>query len=131
MEKFLLALEEQLVKNQKVTFDEKKLLNNKLVSVEKKMESFLKERIFLEKQHILSKNDEGGIILAFFNKKEEVVIPEIETNILSCVNEECNGWMRQEFASFDELCPLCGSSTNLKTKILPEITKDLYFKSTY
>jgi len=63
----------------------------------------------------------------FFKGKEKPVIPEIDTPIRVCVNDDCHGWMREEFVSEDELCPLCGSSTQKETKILPQMQKEPEF----
>ncbi|MDY0405066.1 cold-shock protein [Virgibacillus sp. 179-BFC.A HS] len=48
--------------------------------------------------------------------------PEVETNIWSCVSDDCNGWMRASF-SFDEepTCPLCHSKMTKEVRMLPEI----------
>jgi len=63
----------------------------------------------------------------FFKGKEKPIIPEIETPVHVCTKKECHGWMREEFASEDELCPLCGSSMNKQTKVLPQMQKQPEF----
>ncbi|MFC7395273.1 cold-shock protein [Scopulibacillus cellulosilyticus] len=57
-----------------------------------------------------------------FNKGPQEPIPEVETDIWSCTNEDCSGWMRDAF-SFDSepVCPLCQSEMVKATKVLPVI----------
>ncbi|MBA4538790.1 cold-shock protein [Bacillus aquiflavi] len=49
-------------------------------------------------------------------------IPEVETAVWSCTNEECKGWMREAY-TFEEnpLCPLCKSAMEKEIRILPVI----------
>lgn len=51
-------------------------------------------------------------------EKEEVLI---DTEVYSCVDEACNGWMRKDFASEDLKCPLCGNETEMEIRELPKI----------
>jgi hypothetical protein len=55
-----------------------------------------------------------------FRRVEEPV-PEAATEVWSCTNEECNGWMRDNFtlASGDPICPLCQSAMIKEERILP------------
>jgi hypothetical protein len=59
-----------------------------------------------------------------FSRKPVEPIPEVETKIWSCTNEDCNGWMRDAF-SFDETpeCPLCKSEMEREVKVLPDLQK--------
>ncbi|RHW42213.1 hypothetical protein D1B31_06175 [Neobacillus notoginsengisoli] len=51
-------------------------------------------------------------------KEEETLI---STEIYSCSDDSCIGWMRKNFASDDLLCPMCGSTMDSGVKDLPEI----------
>lgn len=44
-----------------------------------------------------------------------------DTQVYSCTDESCNGWMRKEFASSDLRCPLCGNETVMEVRELPVI----------
>ncbi|SFE42920.1 cold-shock protein [Alteribacillus iranensis] len=59
--------------------------------------------------------------MAYYNNKKEAP-PEVETSIWSCTNEDCSGWMREDF-TFEKQpdCPLCQSSMERETKTLPQI----------
>lgn len=46
----------------------------------------------------------------------------METEVYSCMDEGCIGWMRKEFVSADLKCPLCGNETSLEIRELPQIT---------
>ncbi|MFB5660758.1 cold-shock protein [Alteribacillus sp. HJP-4] len=54
------------------------------------------------------------------NRKEER--PEVETSIWACTNDDCNGWMRENF-TFEKkpVCPLCQSELKKDKKTLPQI----------
>ncbi|WP_231690071.1 cold-inducible protein YdjO-related protein [Cytobacillus solani] len=45
----------------------------------------------------------------------------LDTEIYSCSHDDCNGWMRKDFASDDLKCPLCGNDTNAEMRELPQI----------
>jgi predicted RNA-binding Zn-ribbon protein involved in translation (DUF1610 family) len=63
-------------------------------------------------------------ILIFFNRKaqEEKTMDILkDTQVYSCTDESCNGWMRKEFASSDLRCPLCGNETVMEVRELPVI----------
>ena len=65
-----------------------------------------------------------------FGRRNQMEIPkppDVEKNVLSCEADGCNGWMREEFASEDELCPLCGGSMKMEIRTLPEIDKNNNF----
>nr|WP_077213346.1 cold-inducible protein YdjO-related protein [Bacillus dakarensis] len=60
----------------------------------------------------------------FFNRKaqeekQEVVM--LDTEVYSCIDDSCIGWMRKEFASNDLKCPLCGDDTTMEVRELPKI----------
>ncbi|MDZ5473833.1 cold-inducible protein YdjO-related protein [Bacillus sp. 31A1R] len=60
----------------------------------------------------------------FFNKKAqeeklEDILMDIE--VYSCSHDDCNGWMRKDFATADLKCPLCGNDTALEVRELPKI----------
>ncbi|GIQ68706.1 cold-shock protein [Xylanibacillus composti] len=60
--------------------------------------------------------------MAFFSRQAAEPVPEAETNVWSCDNEECAGWMRQDFSfSSAPECPLCHSSMRQETRMLPVI----------
>ncbi|MGG3994617.1 MULTISPECIES: cold-shock protein [Aneurinibacillus] len=56
------------------------------------------------------------------SKQQIEEIPLYEMKVWSCDNDECNGWMRQDF-SFSEqpTCPLCQSRMTQETRMLPEL----------
>lgn len=58
----------------------------------------------------------------YSRKKTFEEIPEELTAIWSCTNEDCNGWMRDNF-SLDEVpvCHLCQSPMVSGTKMLPQL----------
>lgn len=57
-----------------------------------------------------------------FSRGRREPLPEVETTVWACTNEECNGWMRDTF-SFDEVpsCPLCESKMNKEVRVLPKL----------
>lgn len=63
-------------------------------------------------------------------RKVEEPIPEAATDIWSCVNEDCNGWMRDNFTFAEEepACPLCHSAMMREERVLPILTN--YTKTT-
>lgn len=59
--------------------------------------------------------------MAFMRRQAEPV-PESETAVWACSDEQCPGWMRSEFCFEDEpTCPLCHTSMVREMRILPEI----------
>ncbi|MDP4096236.1 cold-shock protein [Paenibacillus sp. P96] len=47
-------------------------------------------------------------------------VPEENTEVWSCTNNDCNGWMRRDFTFNGEpSCPLCDSSMNQEVRMLP------------
>lgn len=45
----------------------------------------------------------------------------MDTEVYSCMDDSCIGWMRKEFASADLRCPLCGQETVEEIRELPKI----------
>ncbi|WAH38217.1 cold-shock protein [Alicyclobacillus dauci] len=57
-----------------------------------------------------------------FGKRNEEVIPDVETQIWSCTNDACNVWMRKDFSFASEpTCPICNSPMEQGVRDLPEI----------
>jgi hypothetical protein len=60
--------------------------------------------------------------MAFNSRKPREPVPEVDTQIWSCTNDECTGWMRDAFSFEDQpTCPLCQSGMTRETKVLPEL----------
>ncbi|WP_164670319.1 cold-shock protein [Virgibacillus doumboii] len=57
-----------------------------------------------------------------FSRGPKEPVKEVETNVWSCSNGDCSGWMRESY-SFEEEpeCPLCKSSMEQEVRILPEL----------
>jgi predicted RNA-binding Zn-ribbon protein involved in translation (DUF1610 family) len=51
--------------------------------------------------------------------KEEVIL--VDTDIYSCSDGSCNGWMRKDFASEDLNCPMCGNKMVEEVRELPKM----------
>src|SRR5699024_357160 len=67
------------------------------------------------------RKERGDGFMAFQRGPKEPV-QEVETNIWSCTNESCQGWMRESFTVEKEpACPLCESEMALEVKVLPEL----------
>lgn len=68
-------------------------------------------------------------MMAYFNNQKEPV-PEVETTVWACTNDDCNGFMRENF-TFEEKphCPLCHSDMKKKYACcqLSEVKKQLFF----
>ncbi|MDQ0089347.1 hypothetical protein J2T12_002759 [Paenibacillus anaericanus] len=57
-----------------------------------------------------------------YRKKTLEEIPEESTPVWSCSSEDCNGWMRDNFAfDYTPVCPLCSSEMVKGTKMLPQL----------
>ncbi|WCF08579.1 cold-shock protein [Paenibacillus thiaminolyticus] len=55
-----------------------------------------------------------------YRKKPVEEIPVENTAIWSCMNEDCNGWMRDNFAfDLEPTCPMCSSAMARDMKMLP------------
>ncbi|MDP4084944.1 MAG: cold-inducible protein YdjO-related protein [Bacillota bacterium] len=60
----------------------------------------------------------------FYGKRgnEEKIEPVLEeTEVYSCTDGSCIGWMRKDFASVDLHCPMCGSEMEKEIRELPKI----------
>lgn len=57
-----------------------------------------------------------------FSRGPKEPLPEVETEVWLCSNDDCNGWMRASF-SFEEepKCPLCHSSMQHEVRMLPDL----------
>lgn len=55
------------------------------------------------------------------NTEEKIENILVDTEVFSCVDEACKGWMRKDFATDDLLCPMCGNETIKEMRELPEI----------
>jgi len=55
-----------------------------------------------------------------FAKRSAEIIPEEATSVWSCTNENCSGWMRDNFSFMNiPTCPLCHSEMTIGEKMLP------------
>ncbi|SEO58640.1 Cold-inducible protein YdjO [Amphibacillus marinus] len=60
--------------------------------------------------------------MAYYNNRKEPV-EEVETPIWSCLNDECSGWMREDYSFEQEpTCPLCQSEMEKDSKVLPKLS---------
>ncbi|MGP4041416.1 cold-shock protein [Gracilibacillus sp. D59] len=59
--------------------------------------------------------------MAYFNNQKEPV-QKVETNVWSCVSDDCQGWMRENY-SFEEepACPICKSEMKKEVRVIPEM----------
>lgn len=65
-----------------------------------------------------------------YRKKTIEEIPEENTAIWSCISDDCNGWMRDNFAfDYNPVCPLCSSQMVKETKLLPQLTNSSSLKT--
>lgn len=60
-----------------------------------------------------------------FSRRNNEPIPEENTEVWTCSNEDCNGWMRDNF-SFEAkpTCPLCHSKMTSSDKVLPVLVNN-------
>ncbi len=57
-----------------------------------------------------------------FSRGPKEPLPEVETNVWSCTNDDCQGWMRESFSFAKEPeCPLCQSDMEQEIRILPDL----------
>ena len=57
-----------------------------------------------------------------FSRGRREPLPEVETTVWACTNDDCNGWMRDSFSFAKEpICPLCDSEMTKETKVLPKL----------
>ncbi|WP_084361077.1 cold-inducible protein YdjO-related protein [Neobacillus fumarioli] len=54
-------------------------------------------------------------------KEEAVETILINTEVYSCTDDSCIGWMRKEFVTEDLLCPMCGNEMVHEIRELPKI----------
>lgn len=45
----------------------------------------------------------------------------VDTEVYSCKDDLCIGWMRKDFAADDLLCPMCGNEMITEIRELPKI----------
>jgi hypothetical protein len=45
----------------------------------------------------------------------------VDTEIFSCMDESCIGWMRKDFVTDDLHCPMCGNQMVQEMRELPKI----------
>lgn len=55
------------------------------------------------------------------NNEEKIENILVDTEVYSCMDDSCNGWMRKEFATEDLMCPMCGNQTIKEMRELPKI----------
>jgi hypothetical protein len=55
------------------------------------------------------------------SREEDIVNIMVDTEIYSCKDEACIGWMRKDFATADLLCPMCGNEMMHGMRELPKI----------
>lgn len=61
--------------------------------------------------------------MAFYSKNTREPVPEVETTVWSCTNDDCSGWMRDDY-TFEKTptCPMCQSEMKKETRTLPELS---------
>lgn len=58
-----------------------------------------------------------------FRRRPEEQVPQEETVIWTCTNDDCSCWSRDDFSSQDKTtCPICNSEMIQGTKVLPVIS---------
>ncbi|HJV30850.1 MAG TPA: cold-inducible protein YdjO-related protein [Bacillales bacterium] len=60
----------------------------------------------------------------FYNKRNNEEMVEnilVDTDVYSCSNDSCIGWMRKDFATDDRHCPMCGNEMVEEVRELPKI----------
>ncbi|MCQ6557778.1 cold-shock protein [Paenibacillus mendelii] len=58
----------------------------------------------------------------YFRRKSVEDLPQENTAIWTCTQDECNGWIRDDFAfEFMPTCPLCHSQMVSSFKMLPSL----------
>jgi hypothetical protein len=55
------------------------------------------------------------------NNDEKIENILVDTEIYSCVDGSCIGWMRKDFATDDLRCPMCGNEMSKEVRELPKI----------
>ncbi|WML40153.1 cold-inducible protein YdjO-related protein [Neobacillus sp. OS1-2] len=54
-------------------------------------------------------------------KDEEIETILVETEVYSCMDNSCIGWMRKDFVADDLMCPMCGNEMMQEVRELPKI----------
>ncbi len=58
-----------------------------------------------------------------FRRGPQEPIPEEETVVWACTNEECTCWMRDAFSTEEKsICPICKSEMAKRDRVLPVIS---------
>lgn len=57
------------------------------------------------------------------NSEEPEIIIE-NTVVYACESNDCNGWMRKDFASENYVCPMCGGQLVEEMRELPKISNE-------
>ncbi len=70
---------------------------------------------------ILKEKEAVPIFFGKRAKEEEMETILIDTEIYSCMDNSCIGWMRKDFVSDDLLCPMCGNEMIQEIRELPKI----------
>ncbi|MEH7075342.1 cold-inducible protein YdjO-related protein [Neobacillus drentensis] len=70
---------------------------------------------------ILIKKEAVPIFYGKRAKEEEIETILVNTEIYSCIDEACIGWMRKDFVADDLLCPMCGNEMLQGMRELPQI----------
>ncbi|WP_248734618.1 cold-inducible protein YdjO-related protein [Neobacillus rhizosphaerae] len=62
-------------------------------------------------------------VLIFYGKRkeEDIEVIMVDTEIYSCIDQSCIGWMRKDFVADDLLCPMCGNEMMHEIRELPKI----------
>ena len=55
------------------------------------------------------------------NQEDAIENIMVSTEVYSCSDDSCKGWMRKDFATDDLLCPMCGNETIMEFRDLPKI----------
>ncbi|WP_199620342.1 cold-shock protein [Paenibacillus alkalitolerans] len=64
-----------------------------------------------------------------FRKKWEEKAPEEDTAVWSCTEDNCNGWMRDNFRFESEpRCPLCSAPMESEIRSLPTLVNYVSFR---
>ncbi|MFI2859017.1 cold-shock protein [Paenibacillus sp. JSM ZJ436] len=70
----------------------------------------------------MTPKEKEGCCLYYSRKRPMVDLPEEMTTIWSCTNEECNGWMRDNFVFLVQpVCGQCNALMEKSEKMLPII----------
>jgi predicted RNA-binding Zn-ribbon protein involved in translation (DUF1610 family) len=55
------------------------------------------------------------------NNEEKAEPILVDTDVYSCTDSSCIGWMRKDFASEDLHCPMCGNAMIEEVRELPKM----------